>query len=113
MEEGFKRILVLIDFSGASFQAAEEAAMIATKFNGELHLLHVSSNSGLSWLLAPEANQNGNVLLDKIKIDLEKRFELTIECHETDGKLCETINKYVDTLRIDLVVLGAKKRKLV
>lgn len=121
MEEGFKRILVLMDFSRASFQATEEAAMIATKFNSELHLLHVSSRSGLSWLLGPQAyffhlaentrkeNQNRKAILDKIKIDLEKRFELTIECHVTQGKLCETVNKYVDTLRIDLVVLGAKK----
>ena len=121
MKENFKRILVLTDFSGVSFHAAEEAAMIAKKFNSELHLLHVSSNSRLSWLLAPEAYffhlaennkeeiQHSSVLLEKIKTDLEERFELTIGCHEAEGRLCETVNKYVDTLQIDLVVLGAKR----
>ena len=121
MKEDFKRILVLTDFSRASLHAAEEAAMIATKFHSELHLLHVSSNSRLPWVLAPEAYffhlaennkeeiQNSSVLLEKVKIDLEKRFELTVRCHEAEGKLCETVNKYVDTLRIDLVVLGAKR----
>jgi nucleotide-binding universal stress UspA family protein len=121
MKEDFKRILVLTDFSQASFHAAEEAAMIAAKFNSELHLLHVSSNSGLSWLWVPgaysfhlsennkEKNQTPSAILEKIKIELEKRFELTIECHEAEGKLCETVHKYADTLRIDLVVLGAKR----
>ena len=121
MKEDFKRILVLTDLSPVSIHAAEEAAMIATKFNSEIHLLHVSSTSRLSWLLAPEAYffhlaennkeefRNTSAILEKIKIELEKRFELAIECHEADGKLSETVNKYVDTLQIDLVVLGAKK----
>ncbi|HET6723733.1 MAG TPA: universal stress protein [Chitinophagaceae bacterium] len=121
MKEDFRRIMVLTDFSPASIHAAEEAAMIATKFNSELHLLHVSSNSRLSWLFAPEVYffhlaennkeevQNSSAILEKIKSELERRFELTIECHEAAGKLCETVNKYVDTLHIDLVVLGAKK----
>ena len=121
MKEDFKNILLLTDFSEASFHAAEEAAMIATKFNSELHILHVSSNSKLSWLLAPEAyffhlaqndnekKQSNQVLLEKLKIEVEKRFELNIECHEAEGKLCEVVNKYVDDLQIDLVVLGAKK----
>ena len=111
----------MTDFSQASFHAAEEAAMIATKFNSELHLLHVASNSRLPWVLAPEAYffhlaennkeeiQNSSVLLEKIKMDLEKRFELAVRCHEAEGKLCETVNKYVDNLQIDLVVLGAKR----
>ncbi len=120
MKEDFKRILVLTDFSAASIHAVEEAAMIATKFNSVLHLLHVSSNSILSWLVTPEAYfihlagnnkeiQNSRAILEKIKIELVKRVELTIECHEAEGKLCETVNRYVDTLQIDLVVLGAKR----
>ena len=120
MGEDFKRILLLTDFSKASFHAAEEAGMIATKFNSELHILHVSSNSKLSKLLAPDAYSvqlaedkekypAKNVLLKKLKMELEGRFGLNIECHEADGKLCERVNKYVDELQIDLVVLGAKK----
>jgi nucleotide-binding universal stress UspA family protein len=120
MREDFTKILLLTDFSAASFHAAEEAAMIAAKFNSELHILHVSSTSRLSRLLAPETNffhvakteekyPSANSLLKKLKIELEERFGLDVQCYEADGKLCETVNKYVDELRIDLVVLGAKK----
>jgi len=121
MKEDFKRILLLTDFSQASFHAAEEAAMIATKFNSELHILHVSSNSKLSWLLAPEVyffhlaesekekDRSNKALLKKLKLELEERFRLNIQCHESEGKLCETVNKYVDEFQIDLVILGAKK----
>ena len=122
MQEDFKRILTLVDFSRASLHAAEEAAMIASKFNSKLHLLHVSSNSRLSWILAPEAyffhvaessrqqNQNNKARLQKLKTELEERFGLNIEYHESNGKLCDTIRKYVDDLTIDLVVLGAKRK---
>jgi nucleotide-binding universal stress UspA family protein len=121
MQEDFKRILVLADFSQASFQAAEEAAMIATKFNSELHILHISPTSKLSWLLRAgdylsqlaqnhkEKNQCNTFLVKKLKIELEKRFELTIKCHEAEGKLSETVKKYVRDLQIDLVVLGAQR----
>jgi nucleotide-binding universal stress UspA family protein len=121
MKEDFKRILLLTDFSQASSHAAEEAAMIATKFNSELHILHVSSNSKLSWVLAPEAyffhlaendkerEQGTEALLNKLKVALEERFSLNIECHEAEGRLCETVSKYVDEFQIDLVVLGAKR----
>ncbi|HEX6847095.1 MAG TPA: universal stress protein [Chitinophagaceae bacterium] len=120
MGEDFKRILLLTDFSGASSHAAEEAAMIAIKFNSELHILHVSSNSRLSWLLAPEAYfihlaenkekySSTNTLLKKLQTELGARFGLNVQCHEAEGKLCEIVNKYVDELQIDLVVLGAKR----
>lgn len=111
-----------MDFSGASRHAAEEAAMIASKFNSKLHLLHVSSNSGLSWVLAPgsyffnvaksskQQNQNNKARLEKLQIELQERFGLEIEYHESNGRLCDTISKYVDELNIDLVVLGAKRK---
>ncbi len=122
MQEDFKRILSLVDFSRASLHAAEEAAMIASKFNSKLHLLHVSSNSGLSWILAPEAyffqvaesakqqNQNNKTRLKQLQIELQERFGVDIEYHEANGKLCDTIKKYGDDLKIDLVVLGAKRK---
>jgi nucleotide-binding universal stress UspA family protein len=117
MQEDFRKILTLVDFSRASFHAAEEAAMIASKFNSELHILHVSSNSRLPWILAPEVkffhlaeeDRSVKVQLRRLKMELEERFQLDIECHETKGKLKETVNDYIRDLQIDLVVLGAKK----
>ena len=55
MDGGFKRILSLVDYADTSLHAVEEAAFIASKFDSELHLLHVSSNSNSSYLISPGA----------------------------------------------------------
>lgn len=107
----------MVDFSQVSFHAAEEAAMIASKFNSKLHMLHVLPNSKFTWLLAPEAEffqlaekvTTNKEQLIKLKVELDERFQINTECHVTEGKLSETVNKYVHGLRIDLVVLGAKR----
>jgi len=117
MPEDFKKILALIDFSEASLHAAEEAALIASKFNSLLHLLHVT-NSATSYLLAPEAyflkiaghdkNKINSVAdgLKKIAEGLINRFGIKVQYHEVEGRLCETINKQAHDLNADLVVLG-------
>lgn len=117
MPEDFKRIVTLIDFSEASLHAADEAALIASKFNSQLHLLHIT-NSETSYLLAPEAyflklagpDKNKidsiNEGLKKIAEDLNTRFEIDVQYHEAAGRLCETINRHSHDLNADLVVLG-------
>lgn len=102
MPEDFKNILTLVDFSRASMHAAGEAALIASKFNSRLHLLCVSPNSNSSYLPDPER-------LNEIKNDLNSRYGVDAECHEAEGKLCETVNKYVHDLTADLVVLGVHR----
>lgn len=121
MPEDFKNILTLVDFSRASLHAVEEAALIASKFNSRLHLLYVSPNSNTSYVFAPEIyflkltgnNDNGvegaAERLQKIKNDLDDQFGIEAECHEAEGKLCETVNKYAHDLSADLVVLGVKR----
>lgn len=122
MAEGFNKIMALVDFSPASLHAAEEASMIASKFNGELHLLHVTQHSDAAYLTAPEAyffevakDDKETEAFDKrslikIKNDLENRFEVKIRIHETMGKLCKTVREYSRQLQIDLVVLGTMKK---
>src|SRR6185503_3418656 len=103
MPEDFKKILSLVDFSNASLHAAEEAALIASKFNSQLHLLHVNTNANTSYLLVPEvyflkiAGNNKNSIdssaerLKKIKEDLDNRFGIEVQYHEAEGKLCEMV----------------------
>ena len=55
MEGNFSKILALVDYSTVSLHAAEEAAMIASKFGSELHLLHISAKFDRSYLFVPEA----------------------------------------------------------
>ena len=121
MQQEFNRILALVDFSDVSLHAAEEATLIASKFNSQLHLLNTTSNSGLLSLVIPEAyffeiTEDSEEIyytnldkLKKLKKSLNERFDVTIECHEAKGKLCEVVTKYVFDLQVDLVVLGAKK----
>ncbi|HET9746013.1 MAG TPA: universal stress protein, partial [Chitinophagaceae bacterium] len=121
MAEDFKNILTLVDFSRASLHAAEEASLIASKFNSRLHLLYVSSNSDSSYLLASKiyllkiAGSKKNSAepaiekLKQLKEDLDKRFGIDIECHEAVGQLCDTVNKFAHDLNTDLVVLGVNR----
>ena len=110
MQEEFNRILSLVDFSKTSLHASEEAALIASKFNSDLHLLHVSSNiNSLYKNDNNEVQRENSEKLKKIKFDLQKSFEINIYCHEANGKLCEMANWYSRDLHIDLIVLAAKK----
>lgn len=120
MPEDFKNILALVDFSAASLHAAEEAALIASKFNSRLHLLYVSPNSNASYLFIPEIdflkltrNKNSAELvtekLKKIKEDLDGRFGIDAACYEAKGKLSETVNKFAHDLNAELVVLGVNR----
>lgn len=122
MQEEFNRILALVDFSETSLHAMEEAALIASKFHSELHLLHVSANSNASYLVAPEAyffhvaeDDKGDLSINmtrlkKLKIELQKRFEVNIFFHEANGKLSEIVSKYAHDHHINLIVLGAKRK---
>lgn len=121
MPDDFKNILTLIDFSPASLHAAEEAALIASKFNSRLHLLHVSPDPNSSYLLVPEiyflkiaGNKKNNAVfatdkLKELKEDLNDRFGIDAEYHEAEGKLSETVNSYAHNLNADLVVLGVNR----
>ena len=120
MPEDFKKILTLVDFSSASLHAAEEAALIASKFNSQLHLLHISPIN-ISYLLLPEAyffritgnkkeKDSSTDKLKKLEEELENRFGINVEYHEAEGKLFEIINKYVHELTSDLLVLGVNRQ---
>ena len=110
MREEFNRILSLIDFSKTSLHALEEAALIASKFNSELHLLYVASNSEPLRMSGDSKSQKNNKeRLEDLKKTLQGRYEIIINCHEAKGQLIEVVNKYSCDLAINLVVLAAKK----
>ena len=117
MAEGFKNILTLIDFSEVSLRAADEAALISSKFNSRLHLLHITKTDP-SYLLTPEiyllkiagrTKKNFDPVAEKLetrKEDLVARFGIDVIYHETEGRLCETVSKKARELNADLIVLG-------
>lgn len=110
MQEEFNRILSLVDFSKTSLHASEEAALIASKFNSELHLLHVVSGSDQEKTHGNDGDQKNNKeRLETLKTTLQTRYEIAINCHEVNGKVIEVVNKFSSDLTINLVVLAAKR----
>jgi nucleotide-binding universal stress UspA family protein len=122
MDGNFRMILALIDYTPASLHAAEEAALIAWKFDSELHLLHVSSNKNSDSLIThgipsfeqmetTEDEYNTKVdQLEEVKTSLKRQYNVKITGFEHQGEFVEVVKKHVKDFSVDLVVLGAKKR---
>lgn len=122
MDRNFRKILALIDYSPASIHAAEEAALIASRFDSELQLMHIcspqSSNSSIASSVAFfEAEESAEddyyqkvEQLEKVKRDLKKNYNVTIGCIVDQGNFLEVIMNHVRQFSIDLIVLGTKKR---
>lgn len=102
MQEEFNRILSLVDFSKTSLHASGEAALIASKFNSELHLLHIAANAETRQLKSIER-------LKGLGTDLQDRYGITIKYHEANGNVSDVVYKLSRDLAINLVVLAAKK----
>lgn len=121
-QEDFKKILVLVDFSPASLHAVEEAAILAVKFNSDLHLLHVSLSPTLSYLLMPEVFMlhmvedepelvyQSHKLLNELKWNIANRYSIKIIPHVAKAHFKKAVSELVQYEEIDLVVIGAKRK---
>jgi len=102
--------------------AAEEAALIASRFDAELQLLHISPyessksliTSGLLFFNVPVIEEGEYYLkiekLERLKKKLEKRFGILITCFENRGDFMEVVKSHVKEFSVDLIVLGTKKK---
>lgn len=110
MDSKFNQILVLVDYSQPSIHAAEEAALLASRLESEVHLVHISAKQDVDI----ENEENGYYekveKLDKIKAHLKKAYGVQIKCHLGVGEFYETLKKYVQDLKINLIVVGAKRK---
>jgi nucleotide-binding universal stress UspA family protein len=122
MESNFRKILALIDHTEASLHAAEEAALIASRFDAELQLLHISPyessknfiTSGLLFFNVPVIEEEEYYLkiekLERLKKTLEKRFGISITCFEDRGDFMKVVKSHVKDFSVDLIVVGTKKK---
>ncbi len=122
MENNFHRILTLIDHTDISLHAAEEAALIASKFDAELQLLHISPyesskgliTSGLFFFNVPVEDEEEYYLriekLERLKKKLARRFGISITCFDKRGDFIDVVKSHVKDFSVDLIVLGTKKR---
>ncbi|MEP7016120.1 MAG: universal stress protein [Verrucomicrobiota bacterium] len=127
-----KNILVPIDFSAASTQVVDLAALIAKAFGSEIHLIHVKELRSIAPLGAvdytavgmpelmtsglgvpipestPEAPPPGEAETQRLKNwqnDLGQAGVKTT-LHESNGTIVEEILKKSDELQADLIVMG-------
>lgn len=106
-----KTILVATDFSERSDLAVDRAALIAVKAGAGLHLTHVVDD-----------DQKPRIIEAKIAISQQLLQEEAARLDQTDGLNCtgdvvlgdpfEGIGNAADTIRPDLVVVGAHRRRL-
>lgn len=111
-----KKIVVAVDFSDASFNAANYAASMANIFNAELILVHAFMNpmaidqlrAELSGQLDKELSQ---VLEDFMKENVEilqKKFTIKIDSLVKEGPASSVLEECVQNTNADLVVMGMK-----
>jgi len=110
-----QRILVPTDFSPRAGRAARRGAQLAEEHGAELYLLHVLPAFPLEALkrlmveTPPETEQR---LYDEAKAALQREAEtlaghgITIRHHVAIGRDHKEINRYAESHRIDLIVIG-------
>lgn len=128
MEKKLSKILVAIDGSQASFDAADYAIMLAKQHNSQLILLHVlhpvEYYSSLQFfqvqqpqdsrVLIEQAKKEANKWFDDIKKKIEEnslekqiKIETTIIVSTT---IVDSILDYAEDNDIDLIVIGTRGR---
>ncbi len=106
-----KRILVPVDFSNASKNAAQYAAALALKLNAEIDLLHVinigdSSRTLMNWKKLEEqmiksAEASAKELMSEI------RYPVKVKYHRSSGHpVQEVVHRFAKEHGHDLIVIG-------
>jgi len=113
-----KRILVPIDGSGYSFNAAKYAIKLAKDENAQLYCIHVMSSVPYGYESSPHAidqyfrdlEQKVQSWFDKIK-DMAKNeciSDLNTETFTDVNSVIESIIDYAVTKEVDLIVIGTR-----
>jgi len=118
--ETVKKILFPVDLSGVSQQIVPEVIEMARKFNAEVHLLFVAGT-----LEQYDTFHVPHPSLDQFEMELHKTGERRLlefeQEHFTDypctrravlnGHPAEMILKYIESEKIDMVIMGTHGRK--
>jgi nucleotide-binding universal stress UspA family protein len=120
----FSKILVAIDGSEASLDAANYAIDVAKKYNAHLNALTVIDSSKpryltASFIAAPtyglreleELKQSAQKWLDKVSaLAVENNIRLTSQIVEDSVSPANSIVNYAENEHIDLIVVGTRGR---
>ncbi|MFH1350954.1 MAG: universal stress protein [Pseudomonadota bacterium] len=118
--KGFERILFPVDFSDVSPKIAPWVLMVAKRFNAEIHLLFIARTLEhfVGVYVTPVYIQNFE---NEIIKGAEKKMELFAEDNFKDhpvfktkvilGDPAEEILNYVNSEKIDMIIIGTHGRK--
>ena len=107
----YERVLLPVDGSDPSFQAAEHAVDLAERYDATLHVLHVIDTAPYdaevitSAVIGDLEQQGRNAIEEVVELaptSASKRIETAIR----RGNPYETILEYVDEHDIDLIVMS-------
>jgi nucleotide-binding universal stress UspA family protein len=110
-----KKIVAPIDFSPASRNAAEYAALLAKACNGQLHLLHVYKDlmpvtvGPEPWTVTASGLQSQyEAQMDKEIQFLEGKYSVKVSGEVKRGSKSQSIDSISKDMAAELIVLGAK-----
>jgi len=114
-----KKILVPINFSEVSNNAAEYAIEMAKRTDAELILFHVCYSPILihdSWITLPTKDEIEDEYLDLLKEKREKMYldhgkDVAIKCRCSSGEVISEICRFAKEQHIELIVIGMNTNK--
>lgn len=113
-----KNILVPIDFSETSYNAAKYAVSLAQSFNASVILMNVVAlpvmidDSVLASVMITQAEiiENNKKLMKNVVEALSKDYPSKIKGFVTEGAPSEIILNFAEDLHTDLIIMGMKGR---
>ena len=111
----FSKILVAIDSSDASMDAADHATAISQRYNAELYALHVIHADVDFWPHAESdfmrnMRNEGEKYLDKVKVKANEK-DINIKTEIISSKdISGGILDFAEENNIDLIVIGTRGR---
>ncbi len=91
-----KRVGVLIDFTYVSEIALRHAMLLPVDFIGELHLIHTTESEDINSVKQKLKDLSGPIITDQVNIV----YSVTI------GEFFSTIPDFLNSLELDLIVVG-------
>lgn len=104
-----RNILVPIDLSDASLNAAEQAGVLAQASGAGLHLLHVAESlplAGTTWETAAAQQDSYKDVLSAFTDTLSARYQVPVNLLLETGPVTENILQAAGTCAADLIVMG-------